>query len=1066
MNKSAKYLVGTFVSLLASGQIWAFDFNTNGIYYNKLSDSTVEVTYGGNDTEYGKDYSGDIVIPESVENDKQVYTVVRIGDNAFRGVFNNANNGSLTSVVIPNTVKEIGSRAFEYRASLTSVTLPDQLETMGREAFLLCSALKKIEIPASLKTIPFGAFNSCSKMEYAILHEGLEIIESQAFANCNWLEFKNEDKEKFDSVPNTVTSIGTNVFTNCKYIYNFTVGNNVVWDEPTGWCGFDGCSRLESVELSDGITSIDNYCFRDTQISEFTIKGSVTKITMAAFTNNPKLDKLRFEPSTSGTNLYCWAQDFQNKITNGGTRELTTLEIGREFTYFPFSNLTGLKVVTVLGDKVLETPSFSAEVYENAVLNVPAGMKAQFQAHEQWGKFKNIVDPAEPNEPWLKDVTFNCVAEDGVIYIHPRRIAGLFPYFEPADAATCSNVSWTLANAGTSKEDMIASLYTVNYWNPDHVRFPELQGYRLGECTLTVTVKDPKRIEEDFVKNFTVKVVEDTEISSDENYEEGTIILNEEWYGHTNGSINYLTANNDIIYQAYSRENPGYSFGATSQHGTIWNGYLMVASKQAADGGDPLPGGGRFVIADAKTLKRLGSIDALAWNGHSGDGRAVVGATENKAYVSTSNGIFVIDITNPEAPEITGLIGAKGDNEDEADLYNGQIGDMIHAGRYVFAIKQSYGILVVDPETDELVKRIEDTNVQGITQTADGRVWYATAANGCAVLQDIDPNTLKAGEGRTLPKSLDLITCSWNAWRSTAFYGNPIDNRILFVTGKAGIMGGPKGGYYLYDVDTDPADLQPIFTLTDVTGETEFGETVNLMTYGTPRFDPRNNRIIVMAGREGASSGGYRDHWILLVDATSGEITKNIKLEPYYWFQSLPIFPDKHGVEFSIDEITIDVKDGLSQIDLRDIATDRDSYDCNIAFNLEEIPQTRAASYPVANVTHNNGILTIEPLGSGNLNLNLTATSNGKTTAKTLNLHVDDTTGVTNINSDAKIYSSGSRLYICGMEGVDFVIVDASGKECLSFTADSQSYILDFGVQSGIYIVKGSNGTSAKIAIR
>ena len=52
------------------------------------------------------------------------------------------------------------------------------------------------------------------------------------------------------------------------------------------------------------------------------------------------------------------------------------------------------------------------------------------------------------------------------------------------------------------------------------------------------------------------------------------------------------------------------------------------------------------------------------------------------------------------------------------------------------------------------------------------------------------------------------------------------------------------------------------------------------------------------------------------------------------------------------------------------------------------------------------------------------------------------------------------------MEGVDFVIVDASGKECLSFTADSQSYILDFGVQSGIYIVKGSNGTSAKIAIR
>ena len=57
----------------------AYDFLSNGIFYNVLSeeDGTVEVT--------GEHiiYSGNIVIPDSVLNDGRIYTVTSIGDYAF-----------------------------------------------------------------------------------------------------------------------------------------------------------------------------------------------------------------------------------------------------------------------------------------------------------------------------------------------------------------------------------------------------------------------------------------------------------------------------------------------------------------------------------------------------------------------------------------------------------------------------------------------------------------------------------------------------------------------------------------------------------------------------------------------------------------------------------------------------------------------------------------------------------------------------------------------------------------------------------------------------------------------
>ena len=109
-----KFLLALLISMLGV-KASAHDIevaNDDGmtIYYTYFNNNTeLAVSYRGSSYgSYSNEYSGDVVIPESVTYNGTTYPVTNINGSAFRDC------SGLTSITIPNSVTSIGSDAFYH----------------------------------------------------------------------------------------------------------------------------------------------------------------------------------------------------------------------------------------------------------------------------------------------------------------------------------------------------------------------------------------------------------------------------------------------------------------------------------------------------------------------------------------------------------------------------------------------------------------------------------------------------------------------------------------------------------------------------------------------------------------------------------------------------------------------------------------------------------------------------------------------------------------------------------------------------------------------------------------
>ena len=121
------------VLFLGFHSAWAHDAHVGGIFYNlNREDKTASVTFKGDSYYDYNEYSGEIVIPETVIVDGTRYSVTSLGYYCF------CDCSSLTAITIPNSVTSLGDGCLAWCSSLTSITIPNSVTSLGGSCFYGC----------------------------------------------------------------------------------------------------------------------------------------------------------------------------------------------------------------------------------------------------------------------------------------------------------------------------------------------------------------------------------------------------------------------------------------------------------------------------------------------------------------------------------------------------------------------------------------------------------------------------------------------------------------------------------------------------------------------------------------------------------------------------------------------------------------------------------------------------------------------------------------------------------------------------------------------------------------
>lgn len=261
-------------------------------------------------------------------------------------------------------------------------------------------------------------------------------------------------------------------------------------------------------------------------------------------------------------------------------------------------------------------------------------------------------------------------------------------------------------------------------------------------------------------------------------YTKGTFIVNEDWYGHQNSTVNFLTDEGEWVYRVVQKENPGVELGATVQYGAIYADKFFIIAKQPKDPGSSIA-----------------------------DGRGFLGVDEHKAYVGTSNGIYVLDL---DKLEITGSVGGAGTDSDDPyqQLYGGQIGNMVRVNDRVFAVHQKNGLLVINLATDEVEKTVEAPEGWGfgsVVLSKDGNLWLSLAASSGSGQADtrivkLNPATLEQTVIEC-PEGIFGPANSWYAWTPDCFCASKQNNVLYWNGGNSSWFSGKT--VYKYDIDSN-----------------------------------------------------------------------------------------------------------------------------------------------------------------------------------------------------------------------------------------------------------------------
>ena len=264
-------------------------------------------------------------------------TVTEIKESAFN------NCKSLRLLEISDGVVEIGSAAFK-ETGITSLILPDSVKTIGSYAFAFCKSLKTVILPDGLLTVKNEAFSYCNSLEYTE-YEGLKYLGSEK--NPYLALVKSSDPYMTSCEIHPSTKIISGAFQGRQALSAIDIPEGVRY---IGGESFAFCSSLESIVLPGGVRCIDERSFSNCEkLKSITIPGSVSEIGNGAFYSCGALTDVYYDGPESDWKIIATDNEFgfNDNLLNA---EIHFMKSRHEHSWDEFSQIILAATYTSAGE--------------------------------------------------------------------------------------------------------------------------------------------------------------------------------------------------------------------------------------------------------------------------------------------------------------------------------------------------------------------------------------------------------------------------------------------------------------------------------------------------------------------------------------------------------------------------------------------------------------------------------------------------------------------------------------------------------------------------------------------